>query len=131
MPTLTDAQRAFIRDNPYYAVVTTLRSDGSPHSTVTWATEEEGRVLINTTTRRAKGRHLERDPRVSIVVLDAGDGYRWIAVSGVAELTTEGADDDIEQLSWKYDGKAFRELEEGEVRVTARVKPDQITAYGV
>jgi len=35
MPKLTEAQRAFIRD-PNYAVMTTLRADGSPHSTVIW-----------------------------------------------------------------------------------------------
>jgi PPOX class probable F420-dependent enzyme len=130
MATLTDAQRAFIRDNPYYAVITTLREDGSPHSTVAWATEEDGKVLINTTTRRAKGRHLARDPRVSVVVL-APDGYHWIAVSGTAELTTEGALEDIERLSWKYDNQAFRPLGEGEVRVTARIAPEQVTAYDV
>jgi PPOX class probable F420-dependent enzyme len=130
MAKLTDAQRAFIRDNPYYAVVTTMREDGSPHSTVAWATEEDGKILINTTTRRAKGRYLARDPRVSVVMV-APDGYHWIAVSGTAELTTDGANDDIEALSWKYDGKAFRELGEGEVRVTARIEPEQVTAYDV
>ncbi len=128
MASLTDEQRAFIRDNPYYAVVTTMREDGSPHSTVAWATEEDGKVLINTTTRRAKGRQLARDPRVSVVVL-APDGYHWIAVSGTAELTTDGANEDIDRLSWKYDDKAFRALGEGEVRVTARITPEQITWY--
>ena len=130
MASLTDTQRAFIRDNPYYAVVTTMREDGSPHSTVVWATEEDGKVLINTTTRRAKGRHLARDPRVAVVVTSP-DGYHWIAVSGTAELTTDGANDDIEALSEKYDGKPFRALEDGEIRVTARIEPDQITAYDV
>ncbi len=131
MAKLTDAQRAFIRDNPYYAVVTTLREDGSPHSTVTWVTEEDGDVIFNTAYPRAKPRHLERDPRASVTVVDSEDAYRWISISGPAELTTDGANDVIEQLSWKYDGHAFRPLDEGEVRVTARVSPAQITAYGV
>jgi PPOX class probable F420-dependent enzyme len=131
MAKLTDAQRAFIRDQPYYAVVTTLREDGSPHSTVTWVTEEDGEVLFNTAYGRAKPRNVERDPRASVTVLDAQDGYRWISISGPVTLTTEGADDLIEQLSWKYDGHVFRELGEGEVRVTARVNPEKITAYGV
>ena len=131
MARLTDAQRAFIRDNPYYAVVTTLRPDGSPHSTVAWATEEDGNVLINTTFRRTKARNLERDPRASVVVFDGEDGYRWVSVSGPVALTTEGANDDIESLSWKYDGHAFRPLAEGEIRVTARVAPEHVTAEGV
>jgi PPOX class probable F420-dependent enzyme len=131
MAGLTDPQRAFIRDNPFYAVLTTLREDGSPHSTVVWATERDGKVLINTTFGRAKARHLERDPRASVVVLDASDGYRWISVSGPVELTTDGADEDIDRLSWKYDGHAFRPLAEGEVRVTGLLTPEHVTATGV
>ena len=71
MAKLSEAQRAFIRDNAFYAVVTTLRADGSPHSTVVWVTEENGKVLFNTAYPRVKARDLERDPRASVVVLDA------------------------------------------------------------
>lgn len=127
---LTDAQRAFIRE-PYYAVVTALRADGSPHSTVVWVDEEDGRILFNTALHRAKWRELDRDPRASVVVIDAQDGYRWVAASGPVSLTTEGALKDVERLSWKYDGRAFRLLREGEVRVTARLEPDRVTGYGV
>jgi PPOX class probable F420-dependent enzyme len=131
MAMLTEAQCAFIRENPYYGVVTTLRADGSPHSTVIWVDEEDGKVLFNTAAHRAKPRELERDPRASVVVLDAADGYRWVAVSGPVTLTTDGANDDIERLSRKYDGHAFRPLAEGEVRVTARLTPEKVQGYGV
>jgi PPOX class probable F420-dependent enzyme len=127
---LTDAQRAFIRDNAYYAVLTTLREDGSPHSSVVWVTEEDGKVLVNTVERRVKGRNLARDPRASVVVF-APDGYHWIAVDGHVELSVEGAMDDIDALSQKYDGQPFRELEEGEHRITARITPERITTYGL
>jgi PPOX class probable F420-dependent enzyme len=126
---LTEAQRAFIRE-AHYAVVTTLRADGSPHSTVVWVDEENGKILFNTTLHRAKWRELERDPRASVVVI-ASDGYHWVAASGTVSLTTDGAHDDIERLSRKYDGHAFRPLGEGEVRVTARLDPDRVTGYGV
>ena len=53
MAGLTDAQRAFIRDNAYYGIVTTLRADGSPHSTVIWVDEEDGKILFNTAFHRA------------------------------------------------------------------------------
>jgi PPOX class probable F420-dependent enzyme len=127
---LTDAQRAFIRENAYYAVLTTLREDGSPHSSVVWATEEDGKVLVNTVERRVKGRNLARDPRASVVVF-APDGYHWIAVDGHVELTVEGALDDIDALSQKYDGQPFRALQDGESRITARITPERITTYGV
>ncbi len=127
--TLTETQRAFIRE-PNYAVATTLRADGSPHSTVVWVDEEDGKILFNTTLHRAKYRELENDPRASVVVM-APDGYHWVAASGPVTLTTEGALDDIERLSWKYDGQAFRGLRDGEVRVTARLEPEQVTGYDV
>jgi PPOX class probable F420-dependent enzyme len=131
MATLTEAQRAFIRENAFYGVVTTLRDDGSPHSTVVWVDEEDGSILFNTAYSRAKPRELERDPRASVVVLDAQDGYRWVAVSGTVTLTTDGANDDIERLSWKYDGHPFRALGDGETRVTARVTPERVQGYGI
>src|SRR5262249_46330199 len=92
MAKLSEAQRAFIRE-PHYAVVTTLRADGSPHSTVVWVDEEDGKVLFNTTLHRSKFRDLDNDPRASVVVV-ATDGYHWVAVSGTVTLTTEGAHDD-------------------------------------
>ena len=129
MARLTEVQRAFIRE-PNYAVVTTLRADGSPHSTVVWVDEEDGKIVFNTTLHRAKFRDLDNDPRAAVVVV-APDGYHWVSVSGPVTLTTDGALEDIERLSWKYDGHAFRALREGEVRVTARLDPERVTTYDV
>jgi PPOX class probable F420-dependent enzyme len=135
MAKLTEAQAAFIRDNAFYGVVTTLRPDGSPHSTVVWVTEEDGKVLFNTAYPRVKARELERDPRASVVVVDPGNGYRWVAVSGTVELTTDGAKADIDELSRKYDGIDYPNHEKGEsigeTRVTARLTPEKIQGYGV
>jgi PPOX class probable F420-dependent enzyme len=129
MPKLTEAQRAFIRD-PNYAVMTTLRADGSPHSTVIWVDEEDGKILFNTAMHRAKWRELDRDPRAAVVVM-APDGYHWVSVSGRVTLTTDGAMDDIERLSQKYDGHEFRPLGEREVRISGRLDPEHVTGYGV
>ena len=46
MASLTDEQRAFIRDNPYYAVVTTMREDGSPHENPPEAQDWERQALV-------------------------------------------------------------------------------------
>ena len=128
---LTEAQRAFLRDNPFPAVVTTLRPDGSPHSTVVWVDEEEGDVLFNTAEGRAKPRYLRRDPRVSITVVDPADQYRWVSVSGTAELTTVGAREQIDALARKYLGTDDYPWYRGEQRVTVRIKPEKVDSYGV
>ena len=89
MAELTDAQRSFIADNPYVATATTLRKDGSPHNTIVWIDAEDGTVTFNTAVGRAKERHLREDPRVAVTVVDPQNTYRWVSVSGRAELSWE------------------------------------------
>ena len=64
MTTLNDKQRKFL-EHPFVGTLTTLRDDGSPHSTIVWVDTETDEVLFNTATGRAKERHLRKDPRVS------------------------------------------------------------------
>jgi PPOX class probable F420-dependent enzyme len=130
MAKLTEPQRAFLR-NDFYAVVTTLRADGSPHSTVVWVDERDGKALFNTAYPRAKTRDLDGDPRASVTVVDPADPYRWLSVSGPAELVTAGADTDINALSRKYDGREFQGFREGEQRVTVLVSPERVDARGL
>jgi PPOX class probable F420-dependent enzyme len=129
---LTEAQRAFVRDNPFVGVVTTLRRDGSPHSTVVWVEEEDGRVVFNTAEGRCKPRELRADPRAALLVLDPNDPFRWIAVSGTAELTHDGAEEQIDRLAKKYlDEDVYPFRRPGEQRVTVRITPDRVDSYGL
>jgi PPOX class probable F420-dependent enzyme len=131
MATFTEKQSSFIRDNPFPAVVTTLRKDGTPHSTGIWIDEVDGDLLFNTAEGRAKPRELRQDPRVSVTILDPGDMYRWISISGRAELTTEGARETIDKLAKKYLGKDEYPWYQGEQRVDVRIKPEKIDSYGL
>ena len=130
MAELSEKQAQFL-DNPYVGVVTTLREDGSPHATVVWVDRDNGTVSFNTARGRAKERHLNRDPRVAITVVDPQNSYQWVSVSGTAELTEDGADPQIDRLAKKYLGKdeyPWRSAEEQRVMVKIRV--DKIDASG-
>ncbi len=129
MPELSAAQKQFLA-NPFPAVVTTLRADGSPHSTVVWVEERDGQVEFNTAKGRAKPRNLERDSRASVVVVDPDDMYRWLAVSGPVELTEEGAAEQIDRLSMKYRGEPTYSGPRDD-RITVRVRPEQVTDYKI
>jgi PPOX class probable F420-dependent enzyme len=132
MPKLKESQKRFLDENPFVGTVTTLRPDGSPHSTIVWVDVEDGKVSFNTASGRAKPRYLERDPRASLLVVDPNDPYRWVAVSGPTEITEEGADDQIDKLAKKYLGKdeyPWRKREE--TRVVVRIHPDHVNAYGL
>jgi PPOX class probable F420-dependent enzyme len=131
MTRLSEAQRAFIDDNPFVGVATTLRADGSPHSTVVWVDASGDDVRFNTPRGNAKERHLLADPRISIVVVDPQEMYRWVGISGTAELVDEGADAQIDALAKKYlgvDSYPFRRPNER--RVTVRIIPDRIDGVG-
>ena len=130
MATLDSKQGAFL-DNPYVGIVTTLRDDGSPHSTVVWVDRENGAVSFNTARGRAKERHLSRDPRISLLVVDPQNPYRWVALSGTAELTEEGADAQIDRLAKKYLGKdEYPWRTPTEQRIKVKITPEKVDASG-
>ena len=131
MAKLNEKQVEFL-DNPYVGVVTTLRPDGSPQSTVVWVDVVDGVPSFNTARGRVKSRDLEADPRASLVVVDPGDAYKWVALDGRAELIDEGADAQIDKLAKKYlgaDEYPFRNPEEQ--RVSVRIVPDRVSSGGL
>ena len=131
MAKLKAKQKQFLAENPFVGTVTTLRPDGSPHSTIVWVDVEDGKVSFNTARGRAKPTYLERDPRASLLVVDPNDPYKWVSVSGPAELTEEGADAQIDKLAKKYIGKdeyPWRKPEETWVKVL--IEPEKVDASG-
>ena len=130
MAKLTEEQKRFL-DNPFVGVVTTLRPDGSPHSTVVWVDRLNGELSFNTARGRAKDRYLGADPRVSLLVVDPDNPYRWLSVSGTAELTEEGADAQIDKLAKKYLGRdRYPGRSPDETRVSVRIRPEKVDASG-
>jgi PPOX class probable F420-dependent enzyme len=129
---LNEGQRQFL-EKPFVGTITDLRPDGSPHTTVVWVdVDGDGTVLFNTAYGRAKQRYLADDPRVSLAVVDPGDPYRWIAVSGTAVLVDEGADDHIDRLAKKYLGEdSYPFRARGERRVTVRITVEKIDSRGL
>src|ERR1700760_2701394 len=103
MPELTEKQVELIRGNSF-AAVATLKEDGTPQTSIVWVDTDGEHVIVNTRNDRAKGRHLRRDPRVSVTVFDADDPYRYVEVEGEAELELDGANEHIHRLSEKYRG---------------------------
>jgi len=76
----------FIRTN-HRAVMATFRKDGRPAlSPVTVVVDDEGRVMVSTRETAMKVKHLRRDPRVSIAVINDGFYGDWASVEGTAEI---------------------------------------------
>ena len=131
MSELSAAERAFLEE-PFVGIVTTIAPDGSPQSTVVWVDVDDEGPSINTAYGRVKPRNLARDPRLSLVVVDPGDPYRWIKVNGTGTLIDEGADAHIDRLSKKYTGRdVYASRQPGEKRVTVRITPERVLSRGL
>jgi PPOX class probable F420-dependent enzyme len=85
--------------------VSTLSSDGSPHVTPVWVDIENGIILVNTSEASAKYKHVLKDPRVAISVVEQYNPYNMVSIKGkVIEHTTHGADEHLKKLAKKYLG---------------------------
>jgi PPOX class probable F420-dependent enzyme len=121
----------FLDQNPFVGVATTLRDDGSPHSTIVWVDVEDGKASFNTARGRAKSDHLEHDPRASLLMVDPNDSHKWVAVSGPARVTEEGADAQIDKLAKKYLGKdVYPWRSPDETRIKVVIEPEKVDATG-
>lgn len=112
--------------------VATLRADGSVHGVPVWVDVQEGRPVLNSAEGRAWVRNVERDPRVTLTVVNAENPYEYVEVRGrVAERTHEGADAHIDAMAKKYMGvDEYPMRQPGEQRVIIRVEPEHVHLSG-
>jgi len=125
---LTDADRRLLGP-PQFAVLTTLMPDGSPQASTVWVDTDGDDVLVNTAEGRVKPANVRRDPRVAVTVWDRDDPYRQVLIRGqVTEITHQGAEDHIDELSRRYTGTfPYPWRSDGEVRVILRIRPETVT----
>jgi PPOX class probable F420-dependent enzyme len=87
---------------PICAVFTTMGRDGQPQSSLVWIDFDGECVRVNTTLERQKGRNAQRNPRVSLLVVDPANTARFIQIRGDAELVIDGAVAHLDALTRKY-----------------------------
>lgn len=117
-----------------FAHFATLMPDGTPQVTPVWVdADEEGNVLVNTARNRRKERNVRENPKVGLSVTDPDDPYRYVSIRGeVAEVTTDGAVEHIDELARRYmgvDEYPHHGTEAGE-RVIVRIRPDRVVTSG-
>lgn len=129
---LSDAQRKLL-DDKNFAHVATLDERGAPQITPVWIEYDGTHVLFNTEEKRAKLKHMKRDPRVSLSVLNAQNPYQYIEIRGkVVETTTQGANEMIDRLAKKYLGQdKYPFNKPDDVRVVVKILPEKVLGMGV
>ena len=96
-------------NEPLPIVIGTTRSDGSVQLNPVWFEYREGRIWLNGGPNRDWFKHLRRDPRLTLLLVDPKNMFRWAQIQGtLASSTVEGADDHIERLAQRYTGAPYR-----------------------
>jgi PPOX class probable F420-dependent enzyme len=113
---------------PLPITIGTTRRDGSVQMNPVWYEYRGGQIWLNGGPQRGWFHHLNRDPRVTLFVLDPANMFRWAQIQGrFAASTTEGADDHIEHLSQRYTGGPYRNPKVD--RLIVRVDPERVTGF--
>jgi PPOX class probable F420-dependent enzyme len=98
-----------LADEPNFALLTTLMPGGQPQSHVMWVDTDPDTIVVNTEVHRQKYRNIVRDPRVTVVVIDRNNPYRYVEARGEVSgiVTGDPARAHIDQLSMKYRGEKY------------------------
>ena len=118
-PTVVELAR-----EPNYAAVTTLMPDGRPQTHPMWVDADGEHLLINTEVHRRKFKNVQRDPRVTLMIRDENNPFRYAEVRGdvVETVTGQEARNHIDELSQKYFGGPYQNPIESE-RVIVKIAP--------
>jgi PPOX class probable F420-dependent enzyme len=140
MPIMIPDTHIDLFQNPVHGVLTTVMPHGAPQSSIVWIDYDGEYVLINTTLERQKGRNMQTNPKVTILVIDPKDVSRWVEVRGlVKEITQWGAEEHADKLTQKYcinkrhfyGGIYPVEQKHKETRVVVKVEPFKISLDAV
>ena len=106
----------------------TLMPDKTPQVSPVWVDYDGRFLLVNSVKGRQKDRNMRRDGHVAIEVQDPDNPYRYLLVRGlVIEVTEEGADDHIDQLSMRYKGVPYPARDPKAPRVIYKIEPLSVT----
>jgi PPOX class probable F420-dependent enzyme len=130
MRLMSDLQDQPVREllqQPNYAVASIHNEDGSIHNAIAWVSSSDWTIEVNSAVGRKWPTNLERDPRVNVLVYEAGNPYNYVEIQGKASGTADGADEHINALSKKCinpDEYPFRQP--GEQRIKFVIKPERV-----
>lgn len=132
MMTISESVEVFLQE-PNFLVLGTLKKDGSIQMTPVWFVYGDGVFHVSTTTARAKYKNIRRDNRVTFVIYDLKNPYRYVQVQGEASITPDPEHELIDSLSERYRGeRPYRgDPEHKEDRVIITITPKKILPQGV
>lgn len=125
---------------PVNGVLTTMMPDGQPQLSIVWTDFDGECVLINTTLERQKGKNMQANLKVNLLVIDPKNGSRFLEVRGeVVAITEEGTLLHADKQTQAYSNNATHfygdiypeEQQDKETRVIVKILPNKITTDAI
>ena len=138
---LNSQQTDELLNEPIISMITTLRADGSPHTTPVWHLADGDEIVVAVGRSTVKARNVGRDPSVSLCVVEgsltrtASDPpQRWVLVNGTARISEDRVEELVRAVSYHYlgeeDGAPYVEDILGKLDfVLLRITPTQVTGF--
>ena len=116
---------------PLLAVLATYRRDGTVLLSPVWHEWRDGGFHVVTRSDDVKAKHLQRDPRASIVVCEHAPPYRGVEVRGITQLVTSGVAEVVKRVASRYlgmqAGGAYADT--GADDLLIRIEPGELRAW--
>jgi PPOX class probable F420-dependent enzyme len=124
--TISEKTKALF-DTKALGMLGTVSEDGTAQVTPVWITLDGDTPVFNTVVGRPKERHMRRDPRVTLTIVDPDDAYSYVELRGKVDFE-EGpvASDTIDALAKKYiDQDKYPWAQPGDERVNLRLNVER------
>jgi PPOX class probable F420-dependent enzyme len=115
---------------PNYCHVAVPTEDGTIQTVVVWVDLDGDEIVLNSAEGRDWPANLRREGRATLTVVNRDNPLEYTTVvARLVDDTQDGADDVINALSHKYDGRDYGSHPD-QLRVTFRLVPERVRRYG-
>ena len=112
------------------AIMATVGPDGRPQMSALWFLAQDGTVKISLNTSRQKAKNLQRNPKVSVVLLDHANPHRYVELRGDAEIQPDDDYAFADLVGAKYGVDLRSRDRPGEGRLIVTIHPVRTRTWG-
>ncbi len=128
-------------DRPIVVTLAVIGPDGRPGLTPMWFDHENGKILVNTASHRAKCGWIRKHPQMTVLLVNPDNPYHWVSIKCTVEneLHEDGPEGarvtaQLNRIWQKYTGDSgeygLRDPGITERRVLFECRVDRIATFG-
>jgi PPOX class probable F420-dependent enzyme len=127
MTTFPDSHKDLL--DAQIASLATIGADDFPQVTVLWFLYDEGKIKFSLNTARLKTKNLLKRPKVSLLIIDPENAYRYLEVRGTVTATPDLDYVFAKKVGAKYGGADLSEHDgPGDTRLEVVLEPTNVYA---